>query len=219
MKSGKYLFKNIFCALFLVLLVAGSKAFSATNEKELVKVESQERRDKRMQWWREAKFGMFIHWGLSAVPAGDGVNPNQLRFTPEEYQRQRAKYEERAQRFNPKEFDPADWVRVAKDAGMKYMVLTEKRHDGFYLHDSQVTDFDMLDATPYGKDFLKNLSRKCSKAGVKFGVYYSILDWHHPSQEPDYYKQETNEDSEEGWDKYSMNHMKEGRKEEYVLYM
>jgi alpha-L-fucosidase len=147
--------------------------------------ESPAERDARMQWWRDARFGMFIHWGLYAIPAGtwegksvggigewimDGAN------IPVE------KYEQLARQFNPVKYDAAEWVRIAKDAGARYIVITSKHHDGFSLFDSAAAKYDVVDATPYGKCLLKPLSEECRKQGLKFCVYYSIMDWHHPAQ-------------------------------------
>ncbi len=96
-------------------------------------------------------------------------------------------YEEYARKFNPTSFDAEKWVATAKDAGMKYMVITSKHHDGFCLWDSEVTDYDIVDYSPYGKDILKALSEACKKQGIKFGLYHSIMDWHHPDSHADTY--------------------------------
>ena len=139
----------------------------------------------RMQWWRDARFGMFIHWGLYAIPAGQwngepigGIG----EWIMDRANVPIAEYEKLAPRFNPVKYDPAEWVRIAKDAGAKYIVITSKQHDGFCLFDSDATEWDVVDATPYGKDLLKPLSDECRKAGLKFCTYYSIMDWHHPAQ-------------------------------------
>jgi len=142
-------------------------------------------RDARMEWWRDARFGMFIHWGLYAIPAGEwqgkpigGIGEwimDRANIPVDEY-------EPLAGQFNPTEFDAAQWVRIAKDAGMKYMVITSKHHDGFCLFDTAATEWDVVDASPYGKDLLIQLSRECRKQGLKFCTYYSIMDWHHPAQ-------------------------------------
>ena len=140
--------------------------------------------DERMKWWREARFGMFIHWGVYAVPAGihNGQKINRIG----EWIMNRGKipvadYKLYAKDFNPIKYDPDAWVRMAKDGGMKYIVITSKHHDGFALFDSKVTDWDMVDATPYGKDLLKPLADACRKHGMKLGFYYShAQDWVHP---------------------------------------
>ena len=137
-----------------------------------------------MKWWREARFGMFIHWGVYAVPAGthNGQRINRIG----EWIMNRGKipveeYKQYAKQFNPVKYDPDAWVRMAKDAGMKYIVITSKHHDGFALFDSKVTTWDMVDATPYGKDLIKPLAEACRKHGIKLGLYYShAQDWVHP---------------------------------------
>jgi len=139
--------------------------------------------DQRMDWWRDARFGLFVHWGIYAVPAGtykgkriDGggewiMNTAQIPV---------AEYEKFAPRFDPVGFRADEWVRLAKNAGMKYIVITSKHHDGFCLWDSKVTDYDVMDATPFKRDILKELSVACKKQGVKLCFYHSIMDWHHP---------------------------------------
>jgi alpha-L-fucosidase len=146
--------------------------------------ETKEERDARMRWWREARFGMFIHWGVYSVPAGtyegkriDGIGEwimHNARIPV-------AVYKQYARQFNPVKYDADAWVRTAKEAGMKYIVITSKHHDGFALFDSRATDWDVVDATPYGKDLLKPLAEACRKHGLKLGFYYSeAQDWCHP---------------------------------------
>jgi alpha-L-fucosidase len=145
-------------------------------------------RDQRMRWWREARFGMFIHWGLYAVPAGEyqGKREKDIgEWIMSWANIPRAEYEKFAPRFNPTAFDAAEWVRIAKAAGMKYIVITSKHHDGFSMFDSGVTDYDLVDSTPYKKDVMKALSAEAKRQGLKFCFYYSIMDWHHPSQTAD----------------------------------
>jgi alpha-L-fucosidase len=146
--------------------------------------ETAEQRNARMQWWREARFGLFIHWGVYAVPAGtyrgeriDGIGEWIMRNAKIPV----AKYKSYALDFNPVNFDPKTWVKMAKDAGMRYIVITSKHHDGFALFDSKVTDWDVVDASPYGKDLLKPLVEEAKKQGMKIGFYYSqAQDWTHP---------------------------------------
>ena len=147
--------------------------------------ETPKQRDQRMKWWRDARFGMFIHWGLYAIPAGVW-NDKPVKGIGE-WIMDRAnvpvdEYEKLAGKFNPVKFDAARWVRIAKDAGMKYIVITSKHHDGFCLFDSKATNYNVVDATPYGKDLLRPLAQECRKQGLTFCVYYSIMDWHHPAQ-------------------------------------
>ncbi len=144
--------------------------------------ETPSERDARMEWFREARFGMFIHWGVYAVPAGEWDGTKHGGGV--EWIQAKAKipvpdYEPLKDRFNPVKYDPEAWVRLAKDAGMKYVVITSKHHDGFCLWDSEHTDWDVA-STPYGKDLLKPLAEACRRHGLKFCLYHSIMDWHHP---------------------------------------
>ena len=144
--------------------------------------ESKEDFDSRMKWWREDRFGMFIHWGVYAVPAGEykGVKVDGIgEWIQQRGQIPKEDYELYAKQFNPVKFDADAWVKILKDAGMKYLVITSKHHDGFALWDSQVSDYDIVDFSPYGQDVLKALSTACKKQGIKFGLYHSIMDWHH----------------------------------------
>ena len=131
------------CICFLVLTVAGDAKADAVAD--------------RMQWFQDAKFGMFIHFGV-----------------------------DNKSEFNPVDFDAGDWVRVAKDAGMKYIVLTTKHHVGFCLWDSELTDFNIVDQTPFKRDIVKELVASCRAEGIEFGAYYSIADYNHPLYEPKY---------------------------------
>jgi alpha-L-fucosidase len=147
--------------------------------------ESKEARDQRMSWWRNARFGMFIHWGLYAVPAGE-YKGKRSKDTGEWIQSwaniPREEYEEFAKHFDPVKFNAADWVGSAKDAGMQYIVITSKHHEGFSMYDSKVSNYDIVDSTPFKKDPMAELSRECRRQGIHFCFYYSIMDWHHPSQ-------------------------------------
>ncbi len=140
--------------------------------------------DTRMEWWREARFGMFIHWGLYSIPAGTW----QEKTTHGEWIRQTAQipievYDQFINEFNPLKFDADEWVRMAKAAGMKYIVLTSKHHDGFCLFNSNYTDFDIMN-TPFKRDILKELADACRDQGIKLCWYHSIMDWHHPDYLP-----------------------------------
>ena len=141
-------------------------------------------RPERMQWWREAKFGMFIHWGLYSQLAGsyDGKEiDNNGEWIMDRAMIPVAKYAAVAKDFNPVKFDAAEWVRIAKCAGMKYIVITAKHHDGFAMYPSQASAFNLHDASPFKRDPLAELSEACRKEGLRFGLYYSqALDWHHP---------------------------------------
>jgi alpha-L-fucosidase len=138
-----------------------------------------------MQWWRDARFGLFIHWGLYAIPAGEWNG----KTIYGEWIRNNAHiplpvYDKFLSQFNPVKFNADEWVRMAKAAGMKYIVITSKHHDGFALFNSQVSDFDVM-ATPFKRDILKELAEACRKAGgIRLCFYHSIMDWHHPDYLP-----------------------------------
>src|SRR5215469_15160534 len=143
--------------------------------------ETTAQRDARMKWWREARFGMFIHWGVYSVPAGT-YKGQQIKGIGEWIMNRGkvpvAEYREYAKQFNPVKFNADEWVRIAKDAGMKYIVITSKHHDGFAMFDSKASDWNIVKATPFGRDPLKELAAACSKYGLKLGFYYSqAQDW------------------------------------------
>lgn len=128
--------------------------------------------DERMQWFRRDRFGMFIHWGLYAIPArGEWVRS--VEEMPEE------QYKPFFDEFNPVDFDARAWARLAKQAGMKYAVLTAKHHDGFCLFDSKLTDWKSTN-TPFGRDIVREFLDAFRAEGIRVGLYYSLLDWHHP---------------------------------------
>jgi alpha-L-fucosidase len=146
--------------------------------------ESQADHDQRMEWWREARFGLFIHWGLYAIPAGEWKGEtNHGEWIRTTAQIPLDEYDQFVHAFNPEKFDAGAWVKMAKDAGMKYIVITSKHHDGFGLFNSQYTDFDIM-STPFQRDILKELSEACKKEGIKMCWYHSIMDWHHPDYLP-----------------------------------
>jgi len=137
-------------------------------------------RDARMGWFRDARFGMFIHWGVYSVPAGEWQGKtNYGEWFMEETKMPVSQYEKFAAQFNPVKFNAGDWARMAREAGMKYLVITSKHHDGFALWDSKVSDWDIM-ATPFHRDILKELSAACAAEGIRFCFYHSIMDWHHP---------------------------------------
>jgi alpha-L-fucosidase len=177
-----------FRSFFLALLLATTAAARLVAQSTVG--ESAAQKDARMAWWRDARFGMFIHWGLYAVPAGvwKGERVKGLgEWIMNEAQIPRDEYAQLARRFNPTQFNADEWVRIAKDAGMKYIIITSKHHDGFANFDSKVSSYDIVDATPYHRDAIKALASAAHRAGLRFGVYYSIMDWHHPdAQGPNY---------------------------------
>jgi len=136
----------------------------------------------RMKWFREAKFGLFIHWGLYAIPAGEwkgqpiaGIGEwimNRAKIPVKEY-------EQLAAQFNPVKFNADEWVKLAEDAGMKYIVITSKHHDGFAIYQSRASKYNIVDATPFKRDPLKELAAACAKRNLRLGFYYSqAQDWH-----------------------------------------
>ncbi|MDQ8187084.1 alpha-L-fucosidase [Pelagicoccus sp. SDUM812002] len=159
--------------------------------------ETPEAKDARLGWWKEARFGMFIHWGVYAELAGyykgDPVEDigewimHHGRVPIDDY-------EAYARMFNPLFFDADAWVSLAKQAGMKYIVITSKHHDGFALWDSKVTDWDITDASPFQRDILAELADACRTHDIKLCFYHSIMDWHHPAAqaplEPEYNRPE-----------------------------
>ncbi len=132
---------------------------------------------KNRAWFEEARFGLFIHWGVYSV-LGDGEWVMNTRKIPIR------NYEKLPAFFNPVEFDAKEWVQMAKDAGMKYITITSKHHDGFAMWDSKVSDYNVVKKSPYGKDILKILADECQRQGIKLFFYHSQLDWHHPDYYP-----------------------------------
>ena len=148
--------------LFLVFLI-NTSAFSQKYQPSPENLEAR-------AWFQEARFGLFVHWGVYSI-LGDGewVMNNQNISVSE--------YEKLPSFFNPIDFDPKQWVAMVKDAGMKYITITSRHHDGFSMFDSKATNYDIVDQTPYGKDILKALAEECRKEGIKLFFYYSLLDW------------------------------------------
>ncbi len=142
----------------------------------------------RTRWWRHARFGMFIHWGIYSVPAdgewffnnGKHVDP----YTSKLENYQVADYAKFARQFNSVKFNANQWVTIAKEAGMKYMVITAKHHDGFCMFNTGLTDYNVVDATPWHYDPMKDLASACRQQGLKFCFYYSFMDWHDPDYLP-----------------------------------
>src|SRR5216684_4289458 len=170
--------KRITLFLAIQMLLAGGLAPSQSNQPAAAS------QDAKMKWFREAKFGLFIHWGLYCIPAGEWKGQPIAGIG--EWIMNRAKipvgeYEQLARQFNPVNFNADEWVRIAKDAGMKYITITAKHHDGFAMYGSKVSKYNIVDATPFHRDPLKELSVACQKAGIKLCFYYSqTQDWHEP---------------------------------------
>jgi len=140
--------------------------------------------DARMAWWREAKFGMFVHWGIYSITGGEYKGqklPNSAEWMMNRGKIPIAEYEQYAAQFNPTGFDADTFVRLAKEAGMKYIVITAKHHDGFSMFASKASHYNVVEATPFKRDIMKELSEACQRQGLRFGFYYSqAQDWHHP---------------------------------------
>jgi len=135
-----------------------------------------------MEWWHEARYGMFIHWGPDALPHQKGADFVGKRI-PREIDEGWRNYEDLLKLglvFNPVDFNAKEWVDIARNAGMKYIVYVTKHHNGFIMYDSKYTDFDIVDYTPFDRDPLKELADACLDAGIRLGVYYSVPDKHHP---------------------------------------
>ena len=170
------------CLSLKIALLCAVSALAQPGAKPLPAPKSQ---DEKMQWFREAKFGLFIHWGLYAIPAGEWKG----QFIPGigEWIMNRAKvpvteYERLALQFNPTKFNAEEWVKMAEDAGMKYLVITSKHHDGFAMYGSKYSLYNVVDATPWHRDPLKELAEACARHHIRFGFYYSqSQDWHEPN--------------------------------------
>jgi alpha-L-fucosidase len=162
----------------ILALVAVSVAAAAPPAKTMTQ-------DEKMKWFREAKFGLFIHWGLYCIPAGEWKGKPTAGLG--EWIMRRAEipvkdYEQLATQFNPTKFNAEAWAQMAEDAGMKYMVITSKHHDGFAMYHSKVSKYNVYDATPFHRDPLKELAEACKRHHIRFGFYYSqAQDWHEPN--------------------------------------
>jgi alpha-L-fucosidase len=171
--------KTIRIIIATVLLMAPTLV-RAADEVQTNAPETQQERDARMAWWRQAKFGLFIHWGVYSVPAGyyHGKSVGGGEWIMNHSKIPKAEYQAFAKEFNPVKFNADGWVKMAKDAGMKYIVITSKHHDGFAMFDSKASDWNIVRATPFGRDPLMELAAACRKQGIKLGFYYSqAQDW------------------------------------------
>lgn len=149
--------------------------------------------DSRVAWWREARFGMFIHWGIYSLPGGEWKGKKVGGYAEHLMRKEkipRAEYLELAHQFNPVKFNADAWVKMAKNAGMRYMIITAKHHDGFAMYNSDVSDYNVVKQTAWKHDPMADLSAACKKYGIKFGFYYShAFDWEHsdaPGNDWDY---------------------------------
>ncbi len=168
--------KSTLLVLLLLISFRGAIAQDDSKVKDI--------KTSRMEWWRYARFGLFIHWGLYSIPAGQwGEEKNHAEWIRETAKIPVDEYEKLLTQFNPVKFNAEDWVKFAKDAGMKYIVLTSKHHDGFCLFNSKYTTFNVMN-TPFKRDILKELADACRKYDMKICWYHSIMDWHHPDYLP-----------------------------------
>ena len=208
--------KTLNSSIFLVALLSIMTGCSPKNPVNYLN-EPEEDYDARMEWWRDAGFGMFIHWGPYAVPAGvyKGENINGIgEWIMNSAQIPVKEYEEFSRAFNPVQYDADEWVRIAKDAGMKYIIITSKHHDGFCLWDSKVSEYDVMDFSPIKRDLLRELKEACDKYKVQLGFYHSIMDWHHPqAQAPHYPTYNNNQKVNPEFHSYVENYMKPQLKE------
>ena len=152
--------------LFLLVILFWSPFIYAQQETAAAK-------EQRMAWWTDARFGMFIHWGLYSVPARHEWVQNYEKISPQDYK------DRYFDKFDPDLYDPTEWAKKAKEAGMKYVVLTARHHEGFALWDTRYSDFKATN-TPAGKDLLKPFVEAFRAEGLKVGFYFSMIDWHHP---------------------------------------
>ncbi len=174
------------CILAIICLCLSGPVCHAAESAGPHAKELPEQRDARMEWFRQARFGMFIHWGLYSVAAGeweDKPTPGAGEWIMADRRIPVSQYQKLVPQFNPAKFNAREWVRSAKDAGMKYMVITSKHHDGFALYPSALTDW-CIKSTPFQRDPLKELADACREEGMTFCFYYSIMDWHHPAYAP-----------------------------------
>jgi len=179
--SSRVLTTLLFCAM---ASFAAAPAFSQAQNLSARTSAAELERDRRLKWFREARFGLMIHWGLYAVPAGEWKGkliPGLGEWIMNRARIPISEYEQLALQFNPVKFDADAWVRMARDAGMKYIVITSKHHDGFAMYGSKASKYNIVDATPFRRDVMKELAAACHKYGLKLCFYYSqTQDWHEP---------------------------------------
>jgi alpha-L-fucosidase len=168
----------------IVLFVLAVNAVGVVAQSGAADLESPEAKQARLAWFKDAKYGLFIHWGLYAIPAGEWKSkqiPGLGEWIMNRGHIPVAEYEQLAKQWNPVKFDADAWVQLAQDAGMKYIVITSKHHDGFAMFGSKVSRWNVVDATPFHRDILKELAAACQKHGMPLGFYYSqSQDWHEP---------------------------------------
>lgn len=182
MKAKTKLVVACFSLLFTLYCGFLMPVYSASSE--TTAKETPEQFKERLQWWNTARFGMFVHWGIYSVTGGDYKGqklPNSAEWMMNRGKIPVAEYEQYASQFNPSKFDAQAFVALAKEAGMKYLVITAKHHDGFSMFGSTSNPFNVVEATPFKRDIMKELAKACQEQGLRFGFYYSqAQDWHHP---------------------------------------
>ena len=163
------------------LLISACQSQLTQTDQSVIHSQNSTALSPRIETWKAMKFGMFIHWGVYSIPAGVWKG-KQIEKLGEQIMRHAKisvdEYEAIAKQFNPVNFDPDAIVKMAKNAGMKYIILTAKHHDGFAMFETATTNYDIVDFTPYKKDILKQLADACKRHNLKLGVYYSTPDWH-----------------------------------------
>ena len=185
--------RRVLIAMFATWLLAGGQAYGQDTTKQNPAETPKKVEDKsstendvtaeaRMAWWKAAKFGMFIHWGAYSKAGGEWNGETHhhewLQFTAKI---PLAEYTEFAKTFDPKDFDPDQWVTIAKNAGMKYLIVTSKHHDGIAMYDSKSSDHNIVDLAGLDKEPIRQLAEACKKQDIRFGVYYSLgRDWEDP---------------------------------------
>ncbi len=178
--------KKVIMLFLLGFLLGGFplSGYAQDQKKDGASVEAKDAFDARMKWWREARFGMFIHWDMSSI-AGTEISWSRKATKPLDIFGDKAGYVEDPvydnlyKQFNPVKFNAREWVKLAKAAGMKYLVFTAKHHGGFCMWDTKLTDYSIMN-TPFKRDVVKELAEACHRAKMPFGIYYSQRDWHHP---------------------------------------
>ena len=203
--------KNFISGLILIFVLSSAEAqvnIDYTKESETAYGE-------RMQWFKDAQYGMFIHFGLysqlGGVWKGDTIK-GYAEWIQSGADIPAQEYAMLTHTFNPQDFDADAIASIASKAGMKYIVITTKHHEGFCLWDSEYTNFDVSNTPFRGRDILAELSAACRKQGLRFGTYYSIIDWHHITQQ-------RNVSGSSGWTHWGHVQMKAGKRSEYIVYM
>ena len=182
--------KNIIIIMICVCIILPMQQIVSAQGKKSAKVTKEE----RLRWWLDARFGMMITWGAYSQTGGywKGVyDENYAEWIKYDMKIPNVEYDSLVRAFNPVDYNASEWAKITKNAGMKYIVVMAKHHDGFALYNSAVSNYDIIDMTRFGRDPIRELADECQKGGIKFGVYYSVdRDWHHPDAAcDDKYKQ------------------------------